>query len=90
MKLRPCLTCGNLSTNGSYCPIHQPRTGRGSTRQWRNIRLAVLQRDHYRCQQCGRPANHVDHVIPKARGGTDHPSNLQALCASCNLEKGAS
>ncbi len=30
----------------------------------------------------------VDHVIPVSRGGTDHPSNLQLLCAHCNRTKG--
>ena len=30
----------------------------------------------------------VDHVIPQARGGTDHIDNLQLLCPSCNRIKG--
>ena len=30
----------------------------------------------------------VDHVIPRSRGGTDHPDNLQLLCAACNSQKG--
>lgn len=39
------------------------------------------------------PASHCDHIVPKARGGTDEPSNLQSLCAShhstkTNLEEG--
>lgn len=32
---------------------------------------------------------HVDHITPRALGGTDAPDNLQALCHSCNLVKGA-
>lgn len=30
----------------------------------------------------------VDHIIPLARGGTDHIDNLQLLCAHCNRTKG--
>ncbi len=86
MPLKPCLTCGALSTR-SRCPTHQHlSTGqRGSTREWRQVRAQVLDRDGHRCQLCGAPATHVDHVTPKRDGGSDHPSNLRALCAACNL-----
>ena len=30
----------------------------------------------------------VDHVVPRARGGTDHIGNLQLLCGHCNRVKG--
>ena len=30
----------------------------------------------------------ADHVVPQAKGGTDHPDNLQLLCGACNLLKG--
>ena len=30
----------------------------------------------------------VDHVVPKSRGGTDDPDNLQLLCGACNSMKG--
>ena len=29
----------------------------------------------------------VDHIVPKSKGGTDHPSNLQLLCGACNKMK---
>lgn len=32
---------------------------------------------------------HVDHVVPVARGGTSDLENLQAVCAACNMRKGA-
>ena len=30
----------------------------------------------------------IDHVVPRARGGTDHLENLQLLCGACNSIKG--
>jgi 5-methylcytosine-specific restriction endonuclease McrA len=32
---------------------------------------------------------HLDHILPFALGGKHEDSNLQLLCASCNLLKGA-
>jgi 5-methylcytosine-specific restriction endonuclease McrA len=32
---------------------------------------------------------HVDHIIPIARGGKHHPSNLQPMLATFNRRKGA-
>jgi hypothetical protein len=61
--------------------------GYGST--WQAISRSVLDRDGYRCRYCGQPATTVDHIIPKARGGSDDPSNLVACCRSCNSAKGA-
>ena len=31
----------------------------------------------------------VDHILPRSRGGNDHPDNLQLLCSGCNRSKGA-
>ena len=30
----------------------------------------------------------IDHVLPQAKGGTDHADNLQLLCGACNSTKG--
>jgi len=37
----------------------------------------------------GKHKFHVDHIVPLARGGSDWSDNLQCLCPSCNLSKGA-
>lgn len=30
-----------------------------------------------------------DHLIPKSRGGSNHPSNIVPCCLQCNNEKGS-
>ena len=42
-----------------------------------------------RCAYCDGPYEHLDHVIPLARGGSNWPANLRPACARCNLEKQA-
>lgn len=41
------------------------------------------------CYICGGPYEHIDHVIPLSRGGTNWPANLRPMCAEHNLIKGA-
>ncbi len=55
-------------------------------------RKAVLARDAYTCQYCGREAAAgltVDHVIPRSRGGRSVWENIVASCAPCNRKKGS-
>ena len=92
--MRQCLTCGEL-TEGSYCRAHRPdnQPGRRDLRGWSKLRREILERDGYLCQLKLKPclvvADTVDHVIPRARGGADVASNLQAACGPCNALKGA-
>jgi len=30
---------------------------------------------------------HIDHIIPRSKGGTDEPFNLITSCVECNLGK---
>ena len=41
------------------------------------------------CKEELKNKYHVDHIMPLARGGSNWPENLQLLCPSCNLKKGA-
>lgn len=58
------------------------------------LRFKVLQRDYFTCVQCGASPSkdqttklHVDHIKPWSNGGQTEFSNLQTLCAKCNLGK---
>ncbi len=90
---RACLGCGTTVRGKSRCPrCAKPKantTARGYGAAWQKLREDVLQRDGWVCRYCGGAAKTVDHVIPKARGGTDDLRNLVAACLRCNSVKGA-
>lgn len=75
-------------------PEAKPATygqGRGG-RPWRRKRERVMARDQYLCQPCkaaGRLtlATQCDHKVPRAEGGTDDDTNLQAICDDCHDAK---
>jgi len=50
-------------------------------------RRAVFARDGHRCQYCGRPAENLDHVMPRSRGGEHSWENVVASCRACNARK---
>lgn len=56
------------------------------------IRWQVFQRDQWKCVSCGRNSHngailHVDHIVPRSRGGLDSLDNYQTLCDACNIGK---
>lgn len=51
-------------------------------------RRGVLRRDSQHCAYCAKPANTIDHVTPKSRGGAESWENLVACCFRCNNIKG--
>ena len=64
-------------------------TQQGYGYHWQKLRQTILTRDAHICAYCGRRANSVDHIQPKADGGTDNPANLIAACLSCNTRRSA-
>jgi 5-methylcytosine-specific restriction endonuclease McrA len=63
-----------------------------SDQEWYELRLAVFNRDSYRCTYCGSDGDgvalHCDHVIPRSRGGLSNLKNLTTSCFRCNCSKG--
>lgn len=55
-------------------------------------RLNIFRRDGGKCQYCGRvfPKSEltIDHVVPRALGGTSKWGNVVCSCALCNRRKG--
>jgi len=67
-------------------------TQRGYGYQWQKLRKIVIARDNALCQPClkvGRVTQfqQVDHIIPKAKGGTDDIDNCQCICIKCHNTK---
>lgn len=67
-------------------------TERGYGADWERMREETLKADDYLCRPCRSqgiltPATEVDHIVPKAKGGTDAPANRQSLCHECHKAK---
>lgn len=49
------------------------------------LRETILARDGYKCCRCPSTEDlTVDHIFPRAIGGTHTPANLRTLCRPCN------
>jgi len=76
-------------------PESESWTGIEERPGWLDIRLTVLERDGYRCQQCGDPVTsdtaQVDHIRGvrhfKRPVNANYPENLWTLCVPCHKEK---
>lgn len=80
--------------HGNWCG---GRRGFRDTSEYRLLRLEILKRDNYTCQECGdrnhegrgsRITLHVDHILPVATHpdlGME-PSNLRVLCYKCHIK----
>ena len=64
------------------------------------VRLQICEAAGWKCTLCESPVrpdadvNHprypnLDHIVPRAHGGSDDPSNLRLACRQCNILRGA-
>lgn len=54
-------------------------------------KIKLLERDDNKCVYCLKNINeesfYIDHIIPRANGGTNYKNNLISACHSCNTKK---
>ena len=76
--------------NSEVPTLEEQWEGSSRVSEWKDLRLAALQRDHYRCTNpnCGSTQNlDVHHIIPR----TQRPDliltldNLTTLCEKCHI-----
>lgn len=87
--------CANASCKRwQPCPVHPQgwRSGKSKPlpRDWNSKKKAVKIRSGGRCEvkeafgpfkrRCNAPGQSVDHIIPRAEGGSDNLTNLQMIC----------
>lgn len=55
-----------------------------STKEWKYLKILILERDEMTCQYCGGVGKTADHVRPRRHGGSDSVDNLVCVCERCN------
>lgn len=52
------------------------------------FRQSIFEAWAHRCAYCSAPAESLDHIHPKAKGGLTVAPNLVPACLACNRRKG--
>ena len=82
---------------GIFAEIHHRtdiprRTDLGDLPNYRTHKHELFGKQEGHCRGCRMmfPFRNfeIDHVVPRAKGGSDHVENLQLLCGACNRAKG--
>ena len=81
--------------NGKFISLKQlpiARTDLAATIPYKGHFNDLYANQNGMCNGCGRHVDkhiaHIDHKVPRTKGGQDHFGNLQILCSGCNTLKG--
>ena len=68
--------------------IEAIRSRSGTTTIDKSVRRFIVDRD-VSCVYCDQSEGpfHIDHILPRSRGGSDQIGNLALACAPCNISK---
>lgn len=61
--------------------LHSQENNKTYGETWQQLRLAILKRDKYTCQECGAGANTVHHI----HYGNIHQDTLISVCQRCHM-----
>jgi HNH endonuclease len=94
-KVIDLLNATGVDFSGVLAPKKKPRpVSFYESREWRELRYKALRLNDGRCELCGASkhsgaALHVDHIMPRSKFPTLEleETNLQVLCADCNMGK---
>ena len=53
----------------------------------KDLREFIFSKTKGRCSYCGAKAEEIDHIVPRAKGGSNSTHNLTPACRSCNEKK---
>lgn len=57
---------------------------RGILFGFKNAAEYIKTKQNGRCAICGEPIEHIHHIVPRSKGGSDNVKNLVGLCKCCH------
>lgn len=98
---RACVVCGKEFVpryrDSKYCSqpcrgeAYKQRRGSRFEIEWQELREYILERDDFRCQDCGKFAMDlglaIHHIKPLYKGGHNIVRNLITLCHKCHRKR---
>ncbi len=96
-RIIECIICKQdfitFRKNQIYCSNSCRNKDKKQSNEFLKIRFDIFKRDNFTCKYCGKNPTqdkiklHIDHIIPRSKGGLDIESNLITSCQECNLGK---